>query len=83
MAQLNGYLHSIRIVESDQCDCGQATETVEHLFAHCQNDTVCAIRDQIKREIKKVMNARFGPGTMPPNTFYYDDTNQENEPNEK
>ena len=29
------------------------------------------------------MNARFGPGTMPPNTFYYDDTNQENEPNEK
>jgi hypothetical protein len=35
MAQLNGYLHSIGIVKSDQCACGQATETVEHFLFNC------------------------------------------------
>ncbi|KAJ5921579.1 hypothetical protein N7454_009053 [Penicillium verhagenii] len=32
MARLNGYLNQIDIAETDQCDCGQARETVEHFL---------------------------------------------------
>ena len=32
MARLNGYLNQINIAETDQCDCGQARETVEHFL---------------------------------------------------
>jgi hypothetical protein len=35
MARLNGYLHQIRAVESDQCECGQARETVKHFLFRC------------------------------------------------
>ena len=35
MARLNGYLHRIRAVESDQCDCNQARETVAHFLFRC------------------------------------------------
>ena len=35
MARLNGYLHQIGVVESDQCACGQASETVEHFLFNC------------------------------------------------
>ena len=35
MARLNGYLHQIGAVESDQCACGQARETVEHFLFRC------------------------------------------------
>jgi hypothetical protein len=35
MACLNGYLHCIGVVESDQCACGQARETVEHFLFNC------------------------------------------------
>jgi hypothetical protein len=35
MARLNGYLHRIGAVESDQCACGQARETVEHFLFNC------------------------------------------------
>lgn len=34
MARLNEYLHRIG-VESDQCACGQARETVEHFLFNC------------------------------------------------
>ncbi|KAJ6436810.1 endonuclease/exonuclease/phosphatase [Purpureocillium lavendulum] len=30
--RLNRYLHSIRAVETDQCSCGQAAETVDHFL---------------------------------------------------
>ena len=36
MARLNGYLHRIGAVESEQCVCGYATETVEHFLLRCQ-----------------------------------------------
>jgi hypothetical protein len=35
MIGLNGYLHRIRAVESDQCDCGAAKETVQHFMFRC------------------------------------------------
>ena len=35
MARLNGYLHRIGAVESDQCECGQARETVKHFLFRC------------------------------------------------
>jgi hypothetical protein len=35
MARLNYYLHKIRAEPSDQCDCGQARETVEHFLFRC------------------------------------------------
>lgn len=35
MARLNGYLHRIGAAESDQCACGQATETVKHFLFRC------------------------------------------------
>ena len=39
MARLNGYLHRIRAAPSDQCACGQATETVDHFLFRCKNWT--------------------------------------------
>jgi len=35
MARLNGYLHHIGAVDTDQCACGQAKETVEHFLFNC------------------------------------------------
>ena len=35
MARLNGYLHQIGAAESDQCECGQARETVKHFLFRC------------------------------------------------
>jgi ribonuclease HI/exonuclease III len=35
MARLNGYLHRIKAAPSDQCACGQATETVDHFLFRC------------------------------------------------
>ena len=35
IARLNGYLHQIRALESDQCECGQARETVKHFLFRC------------------------------------------------
>ncbi|KAJ5267785.1 hypothetical protein N7478_010593 [Penicillium angulare] len=39
MARLNGYLNQINVVETDQCDCGQARETVEHFLFRCRKWT--------------------------------------------
>jgi hypothetical protein len=36
MARLNGYLNRINVAETDQCDCGQARETVEHFLFRCR-----------------------------------------------
>jgi ribonuclease HI len=35
MIHLNGYLHRIGAAESDQCACGQATETAKHFLFRC------------------------------------------------
>jgi hypothetical protein len=35
MARLNAYLHQIGAAESDQCECGQARETVKHFLFRC------------------------------------------------
>ncbi|KAJ5288046.1 hypothetical protein N7478_003732 [Penicillium angulare] len=39
MARLNGYLNQINVAETDQCDCGQARETVEHFLFRCRKWT--------------------------------------------
>jgi hypothetical protein len=35
MARLNSFLHNIGAVESDMCECGQASETVKHFLFRC------------------------------------------------
>jgi hypothetical protein len=35
MVGLNGYLHRIGATESDQCECGQAKESVQHFLFRC------------------------------------------------
>jgi hypothetical protein len=35
MARINSYLSRIGAVESDLCDCGRATETMEHFLFRC------------------------------------------------
>jgi hypothetical protein len=35
LARLNGYLKQIGVMESDQCICAQARETVEHFLFNC------------------------------------------------
>jgi ribonuclease HI len=39
MARLNGHLHRIGAVESELCECGQATETIEHFLFRCKKWT--------------------------------------------
>ena len=39
MAQLNTYLHRIKACNTDQCECGQAAETVEHFLFRCRRWT--------------------------------------------
>ena len=39
MARLNRYLYQINIVQTDQCECGQARETVEHFLFQYQRWT--------------------------------------------
>ncbi|KAI1829039.1 hypothetical protein DTO027I6_10118 [Penicillium roqueforti] len=39
MARLNGYLNQINVAETDECDCGQARETVEHFLFRCRKWT--------------------------------------------
>jgi hypothetical protein len=35
MTPLNGYLHNIKAVESNLCECGEAVESIEHFVFHC------------------------------------------------
>ncbi|KAF4546911.1 Hypothetical protein D9617_102g071700 [Elsinoe fawcettii] len=35
MTPLNGYLHKIKAVETNLCDCGEAIESREHFIFHC------------------------------------------------
>ena len=35
MTPLNGYLHNIKAVESNLCECGEAVESREHFIFHC------------------------------------------------
>jgi hypothetical protein len=39
MAGLNSFLHRIRVANTDQCDCGQAPETVDHFLFRCRRWT--------------------------------------------
>jgi len=35
MTPLNGYLHNIKAVKTNLCDCGEAVESREHFIFHC------------------------------------------------
>jgi hypothetical protein len=39
MARLNVYLHRIKAASTDQCECGQARETVDHFLFRCRRWT--------------------------------------------
>ena len=62
--------------------CNKEIETVEHLFAHCDNEEVKQMRHLIHANIYDVMKKKLGPGTPPPKTFFYDKNNQNNKPND-
>ena len=36
---MNTYLHRIKACETDQCECGQAAETVDHFLFRCRRWT--------------------------------------------
>ncbi|OAQ58289.1 endonuclease/exonuclease/phosphatase [Purpureocillium lilacinum] len=58
MIRLNSYLRSIGATDSNLCDCGQATETVEHFLFRCKNWT--AQREiLLKCERTKIVNLSF------------------------
>jgi hypothetical protein len=40
MARLNMYLHRIKVTSTDQCECGQARESVDHFLFRCRKWTV-------------------------------------------
>ena len=40
LAKLNSFLHKIDAVESDTCECGQASETVQHFLFRCTKWTM-------------------------------------------
>lgn len=48
MIRLNEYLHRIRAVESNQCVCGQSSETIEHFLFRCTKWTT--LRDQMLQQ---------------------------------
>ena len=35
MTPLNGYLHNIKVVETNLCECGEAVESREHFVLRC------------------------------------------------
>ena len=59
--------------------CGQENETVEHLFAHCENEYIQQTRHLIHAGIMEIMKKCIGPGTPEPVTFFYDKNNQHEE----
>ena len=63
--------------------CNEDYETVEHLFAHCQNEDIKEIRQGVYYNLYDVMKRRFGPGTPLPKTFFYDSKNQDDKPNDE
>ena len=62
--------------------CGQDYETVEHLFAHCENEEILELRNTINYKIHKVMQDKIEPGTPNPTKFFYDNKNQEEQSND-
>ena len=51
MTPLNGYLHNIKAVGSNLCECGEAVEWREHFVFHCarwteQRDILCVYTDE-------------------------------------
>ena len=62
--------------------CNQDYETVEHLFAHCENEDIKELRNTIQYNIYEVMDRRLGSGTPNPTTFFYDNKNQDKQPND-
>jgi hypothetical protein len=54
MARLNEYLHRIGASESDQCACGQASETVKHFLFRCTQ------WDQQRRQLFRETDTRRG-----------------------
>jgi hypothetical protein len=59
MAQLNTYRRRIKALTTDQCECGQAAETVEHFLFRC--------RKWIKQRTEMLQCTQIGRGNM---SFY-------------
>ena len=54
MARLNEYLHRIGASETDQCSCGQATESVKHFLFRCTK------WDEQRRQLFRETDTRRG-----------------------
>jgi hypothetical protein len=53
MTHLNGYLNRIGATESDQCECGQARETVKHFLFRCTKWDILRTQMLEKSETRK------------------------------
>ena len=53
MAKLNGYLHRIKAVPSEQCACGRAKETVKHFLLQCPQ------WDEQRKELRACTSTRW------------------------
>ncbi|TQW01406.1 reverse transcriptase [Cordyceps javanica] len=53
IARLNGYLHRIKAVPSEQCAYGQAKETVSHFLLHCP------LWDEQRKELRACTSTRW------------------------
>ena len=54
MARVNEYLHKIKAAETDQCDCGRATESVKHFLFRCTQ------WDQQRQQLYQETDSRRG-----------------------
>jgi hypothetical protein len=65
MAHLNGYLHTIGVADTDDCECNQARETIKHFLFRCTRwDTHRA--DMMRQANNKSGNLSFHLGGKEP-----------------
>jgi hypothetical protein len=60
--------------------CGEAPETIRHLFMECQHPDISETREYLTGEIQQAIKNRLGPGIPLCPKFYYDNDNK-TEPN--
>jgi hypothetical protein len=68
MARLNGYLYRIGAVDSDQCACGEAKETVKHFLFRCTRWLVQRKRLLEQTETRRGCISFFLGGKTPSDT---------------
>ena len=73
-----------RVANDGLCPCcGEAPETIRHLFVECQHQDIYELRECLSGEVRGAISAKLGPGLPPCPKFFYDNDNQGTEPNEE